>query len=99
MFLGIHCGSVNPADWIKNNKGDKKKYSYALAPDTVKILSEAKLKKVEKVGDPPVKQVVDGPSKNDIHKAARVAIDWAIMKFDALEDGQPKLLGKVGKGK
>lgn len=98
-FICIHCGSVSPADWIKNNKGDKKMYSYDLAPVTVKMLSEAELKKVEKVGDRPVKQVVDGPSKKDIHKAARVAIDWAIMKFDALADGQPKALGKEGKAR
>ena len=95
-FICIHCGSVNPADWINNFKGEKLPYDMKLDSASVKLLSSAPLKKVEKLGEPPKKQVVDGPTRTDIHKAARVAVDWAIQKFNALSDGMPVPMDKKG---
>ena len=56
----------------------------------VSFLSMELLVPVEKLGEPPVRQVVDGPRRADPGKAARCAIDWAIKNYSALPDGQPK---------
>jgi len=50
---------------------------------------------VEKLGEPPKKQVVAGAKTSNIHKAARCCIDWAIKHFDAVADG--KLSAKKSK--
>jgi len=93
-FQCVHCGSKNPAAWIKENKGKKEPYSLAVTAEVAKFLASDLLVPVQKVGTPPARQVVPGPRRSDPSKAARVAIDWAIQKFGALEDGQPKAASK-----
>ena len=89
-FHCVHCGSKNPAAWIKDRKGTKEPYHLAVTPPVAAFLATALLVPVQKLGEPPVRQVVDGPRHADSSKAARVAIDWAIQAYDALLDGKPK---------
>merc|ERR1711924_58513 len=77
----VHCGSLNPADWIKTRKGDKKHYGMQLSEAAVAFLNREHLVKVEKVGEPPKKQVVPGPKRSDASKAVRCCVDWAIKDF------------------
>jgi hypothetical protein len=84
----VHCGSVSPAAWIKEHKGKKEPYPLALSAPAVAFLSAELLPKVEKVGEPPKKQVVPGPLRADLHKAVRCSIDWAIKHYGALVDGK-----------
>lgn len=90
-FHCIHCGSVSPAAWIKERKGTKTPYTFLLTDSVKNFLNEPMLVKVEKVGDPPKKQVVkDAPRTSDASKSARCCIDWAIKHYGALADGTPK---------
>ena len=78
------------SDWIANRKGTKDVYKLQLSAPVVAFLSNNLLVKVARVGDPPVKQVVEGAKTADKSKAARCCIDWAIKKFGAIADGKPK---------
>ena len=89
-FHCVHCGSVTPEPWIKERKGKKEKYPLAVTTSVSTFLAKELLVPVEKLGQPPKRQVVSGPRRADPSKAARVAIDWAIKKYDALTDGKPK---------
>lgn len=89
-FQCVHCGSKNPAAWIKDRKGKKEPYTLPVTEQVSSFLATALLVPVAKLGEPPVRQVVEGPRKADPSKAARVAIDWAIQEYGALEDGKPK---------
>lgn len=93
-FHCVHCGSVKPAEWIANSRG-KQPYKLAVGPMVVDFLSDKCLVKVEKVGDPPKKQVVEGEKWADKDKAARVCIDWAIKNNGALEDGKFKNMNRM----
>ena len=75
----------------KGRKGKKEPYALAVNESVSNFLASAILVPVEKLGEPPVRQVVPGPKRADPSKAARCAIDWAIPKFDALADGKPKV--------
>ena len=86
-FHCVHCGSVKPAEWIRTRKGTKTPYALDLSAETSAFLGQSILKQVEKVGDPPVRQVVPGPLWSDASKAARMAVDWAIQNYDAAADG------------
>jgi hypothetical protein len=77
----VHCGSVAPPVWIKDRKGKKEPYTLALSAPAVAFLNAELLPRVEKVGEPPKKQVVPGPLRADMHKAARCCIDWAIKNY------------------
>ena len=90
-FHCVHCGSKNPADWIKERKGKKEPYTLAVTAEASAFLATALIVPVQKLGEPPVRQVVDGLRTSNPSKAARVVIDWAIDKFGALDDGKPKL--------
>ena len=72
----IHCGSVNPAEWIATRKGDKEAVPLALSARAAAFLQEPSLVKVARVGEPPKKQVVPGPRTSDAGKAARCCVDW-----------------------
>jgi hypothetical protein len=87
-FHCVHCGSVSPAQWISARKGKKEAYDLALTRPAVAFLGKAMLVQVEKVGEPPVRQVVPGPLRADANKAARCCIDWAIKNYGALADGK-----------
>jgi len=90
QFHCIHCGSKNPAPWIKERKGKKDPYPLAISSDAVAFLNAAPIVPVAKVGDPPVKQIVEGEPKKDANKAVRCCIDWAIKNYGAVADGVPK---------
>ena len=85
----VHCGSVKPAAWVKEHKG-KQPYSLALDQQVRSFLTGSLLLACEKRGEPPQKQLVDGPRAADMHKAARCCVDWAIKAYDAVADGEPK---------
>jgi len=89
-FHCVHCGSKNPATWIKERKGKKEPYTLPVNKQVSSFLASDLLVPVEKLGEPPVRQVVPGPRKADPSKAARVAVDWAIQAYGALVDGEPK---------
>ena len=89
-FQCVHCGSKNPEPWIKERKGKKTPYPLEVTESVAAYLASELLVPVEKVGQPPVRQVVDGPRKAEPSKAARCAVDWAIQKYGALADGKPK---------
>jgi len=89
-FHCVHCGSKDPAPWIKERKGKKEPYALKLSEQAASFLASELLVPVEKLGQPPVRQVVDGARRSDHNKAARVAIDWAIQKYGAVEDGTPR---------
>ena len=84
----IHCGSVKPAEWIATRKGDKEATPLVLTPSAAAFLAEPLLVKVDRVGQPPVKQVVPGPRTSNVGKAARCCVDWAIQEYGAVETGQ-----------
>ena len=84
----IHCGSVNPAEWIATRKGDKEAVPLALSAPAAAFLEEPSLVKVARVGEPPKKQVVPGPRTSDAGKAARCCVDWAIKEYGAVATGQ-----------
>jgi len=94
-FHCVHCGSVQPAAWIKEHKGKKAPYELAVPKDVSKFLATSLLVPVEKLGEPPVRQVVPGARKADASKAARCAIDWAIKSYEAVETGVPKIAAKT----
>eukprot|EP01048_Picozoa_sp_COSAG05_P024857 COSAG05_NODE_6045_length_1034_cov_5.160428_1_plen_134_part_00 len=77
----IHCGSVNPAEWIATRKGDKEAVPLALSPAAAAFLRQPLLAKVARVGEPPVKMLVPGPRTSDAGKAARCCVDWAIKEY------------------
>ena len=90
-FHCVHCGSKNPAAWIKDRKGQEP-HSLVVTKMVKSFLSMELLVAVEKLGTPPVRQiVVEKPRHADSSKAARCCIDWAIKKYDAVADGKPKL--------
>ena len=66
----VHCNSVEPAAWIDDRKHDKRGYELNLTAAAREYLAGPLLAKVEKFGDPPVKQVTGGPLRTDKHKAA-----------------------------
>ena len=80
-FHCVHCGSKNPEPWIKDRKGKKEPYPLAVTEHVAAFLASELLVPVEKLGTPPVRQVVAGPRKAGPSKAARCAIDWAIQEF------------------
>ena len=86
-FHCIHCGSVNPADWIKTQKGDKAPYKLKIGYEARSFLRQPLLVPVEKRGEPPKRQIVEGPRRSDVSKAARCCVDWAIKKYGAVADG------------
>merc|ERR1719217_403681 len=90
-FHCVHCGSVKPAEWIANAKGKKEPYKLRVNDLVMAFLHQEILVKVEKLGDPPVRQVVDGPKRADADKAARCCVDWAIKNYGALADGKFKV--------
>ena len=59
-----------------------------LTPAAVTFLTSDLLVKVEKLGEPPKKQVVPGPLTADANKAARCCVDWAIKHYGAVGNGQ-----------
>ena len=65
------AGSVKPAEWIATRKGDKEATPLVLTPSAAAFLAEPLLVKVDRVGQPPVKQVVPGPRTSNVGKAAR----------------------------
>ena len=76
-FHCIHCGSVNPAEWIATRKGDKKPMTLPLSAAAASFLEQPMLVKVERLGEPPKKQVVPGAPKHaDASKAVRCCVDW-----------------------
>ena len=77
-FHCVHCGSVKPPEWISTRKGDKRKHKLKLDPPLQKFLSGELLLPVEKRGTPPARQVIEGPKRADLSKAARCCVDWAI---------------------
>eukprot|EP00746_Dinoflagellata_sp_MGD_P137728 gnl/MRDRNA2_/MRDRNA2_71491_c0_seq1.p1 gnl/MRDRNA2_/MRDRNA2_71491_c0~~gnl/MRDRNA2_/MRDRNA2_71491_c0_seq1.p1 ORF type:complete len:179 (+),score=40.05 gnl/MRDRNA2_/MRDRNA2_71491_c0_seq1:132-668(+) len=83
-FHCVHCGSVNPQEWISKAKG-KQPYDLDVSPQVVAFLGRELLVKVEKVGEPPTRQVVPGPKRADPDKAARCCIDWAIKNMDNID--------------
>ena len=89
-FHCVHCGSVKPAEWIATRKGKKEPYELDLSLEALEFLKKPMLVKVERVGDPPVKKIVEGPRRTDIHKAVRCTIDWAIKDYSAVATGKPK---------
>ena len=89
-FHCVHCGSVAPAEWIKTRKGDKHPVALPLSDKAVEFLKGELLVPVAKVGDPKVRQVVEGPRTSNPDKAVRCCIDWAIKKYGAVADGTPK---------
>ena len=89
-FHCIHCGSVSPAPWIANRKGDKKPYPLKLSKEAKTWLEQPVLVKVEKQGEPPKKVIVKGAARRaDLSKATRCAVDWAIKTYGAVADGKP----------
>ena len=66
----------------------EKQHSFDLSANTVAFLKQKLIKKVGRVGDPPVKQIVPGPIEADVSKAVRCCVDWAIKKYNALPDGK-----------
>lgn len=84
----VHCGSVKPAEWIATRKGDKEATTLALSAPVVEFLQLPLLAKVERVGEPPVKQVVPGARTSDASKAARCCVDWAIKEYGAVATGR-----------
>jgi hypothetical protein len=90
VFHCVHCGGVSPAEWISTRKGTKVAYDFAVTKDAATFLSKALLVPVEKRGDPPKRQVVEGPRRADVSKAARCCIDWAIKEYGATSDGKVK---------
>lgn len=94
-FHCVHCGSKDPAPWIKERKGKKEPYALKLSEQAASFLASELLVPVEKLGQPPVRQVVDGARRSDHNKAARVAIDWAIRNLRARRlqpEMQPEML-------
>lgn len=89
-FHCVHCGSVNPAAWIKERKGTKVPVELAVTKLVVSFLSMELLVPVEKRGEPPKRQVVEGARRADKDKAARCLVDWAIKNRNAVEDGKVK---------
>eukprot|EP01043_Picozoa_sp_COSAG02_P068526 COSAG02_NODE_11414_length_1728_cov_215.445058_2_plen_273_part_00 len=76
-FHCIHCGSVDPAEWIATRKGDKKPMTLPLSTAAASFLEQPMLVKVERLGEPPKKQVVPGAPKHaDSSKAVRCCVDW-----------------------
>ena len=76
-FHCIHCGSVNPAEWIATRKGDKEPMTLPLSAAAASFLEQPMLVKVERLGEPPKKQVVPGAPKHaDSSKAVRCCVDW-----------------------
>lgn len=90
VFHCVHCGGVSPAEWISTRKGTKVAYDFAVTKDAATFLSKELLVPVEKRGDPPKRQVVEGPRRADVSKAARCCIDWAIKEYGATSDGKVK---------
>merc|ERR1719198_295411 len=82
-FHCVHCGSVKPAEWIANRKGKKEPYGLNLSLEALNFLKKPLLVKVERVGDPPVKKIVEGALRADTDKAVRCCIDWAIKDYSA----------------
>lgn len=89
-FHCVHCGSVNPADWIKNQKGDKTPYKLQIGSEAKSFLRQPLLVPVEKRGEPPKRQIVEGPRRADVSKAARCCVDWAIKNYGAIKDGKAR---------
>ena len=75
---------------MQNRKGKKEPYPLALSDKGAAYLAGEVLVKVEKLGEPPKRTVVEGPLRADKDKAARCCVDWAIKQYG--EDG------KGGKG-
>ncbi len=90
-FHCVHCGSVSPAEWISSRKGKKEAYALAVTKDAVAFLSKEHLVPVEKRGEPPKRQIVEGPRRADVNKAARCCVDWAIKQYGASADGTIKM--------
>jgi hypothetical protein len=90
----IHCNSVHPADWIAYCKGSKLPLALALSAPAVAFLEQPLLLGVERIGEPPVKQLVPGKRSSSSHKAARCCIDWAVKEYGALETGAPTAVGR-----
>jgi hypothetical protein len=88
-FHCVHCGSVKPAEWISTNKGNKAPHALRVSKEVVALLSKPLLVPVEKRGDPPKRQIVEGPKFADHSKAARCCVDWAIKRHGALATGKP----------
>ena len=88
-FHCVHCGSVKPAEWVASNKGNKKPARFALSKAALHFLNEPLLVPVGKRGEPPKRQVIEGPRHADASKAARCCVDWAIKNYGALADGLP----------
>ena len=86
-FHCVHCGSVKPAEWIAGRKGKKEPHSLQLTKMATEFLKMDLLVPVEKLGTPPVRQVVSGPRRADVSKAARCCVDWAIKAYGAVADG------------
>ena len=87
-FHCIHCGSVSPADWIKERKGNKQPVTLPLTDEAIEFLSGELLVKVGKVDN--VKQIIGDSRTSDVHKAVRCCVDWAIKNHAATADGIPK---------
>jgi cytochrome b involved in lipid metabolism len=87
----IHCGSADPADWIDWGCGKQATALVLNAPEAA-FLAQPLLLQVERVGEPPAKQLVPGPRSVDASKAARCCIDWAIKEYGALMTGQPTVV-------
>jgi hypothetical protein len=85
-FHCVHCGSKNPADWVKNRMG-KKPHSLDLSQECVAFLSQTILVAVGPPGPSKALQP-DKPKRADVNKAARTCIDWAIKEYG--EDGKVK---------
>lgn len=88
VYHCVHCGSVKPAAWIADDKGNKKPHVLGVSRPVVEFLSSAVLVPVEKRGEPPKRQVVEGPRRADRHKAARCCVDWAIKQSGDVADGK-----------
>jgi len=89
-FHCVHCGSVNPEAWIKTQKGDKTPYKLKIGYEARTFLKQPLLVPVEKRGEPPKRQIVDGPRRSDVSKAARCCVDWAIKNYGAIKDGKAR---------
>merc|ERR1740130_107927 len=50
-FHCVHCGGVNPADWINKHKGDKQAHPFELSNEVVDFLGTNLLVPVDRVGE------------------------------------------------
>lgn len=89
-FHCVHCGSKNPAEWIKTRMGKKPQaLTGVLSAAAMDFLTSAQLVKVGPPG--PTKALMPTePKRSDAGKAARICVDWAIKEYGNDAKGKGK---------